>query len=353
MDKFTSNGESLWIALDIGGTLTKIVCMIPKDFEERFQHLEDIVTPRLPLESLLEALHDSRNLPVTNDTTDLVAKTYLFSSRELPTLVETLRSILGSFSRDKTIRIRVTGGGALKYAQVLKTELGVEVDKIEEMSSLVIGLGFVLKLQTSAFRYDLKSRRIASVTNTTPVYPLLLVSIGSGVSIMRVDSPNVYKRVSGTALGGGTALGLGKLLLGCESFQDLIDLSMRGDSSRVDLTVGDLMGVKSQTDTGSLAPDILAASLGKAGLQPRREDLAQSIIRMVSYNLGYIACLVARLQNIRTLYFSGKFVHRHEPTMQAIAYAVDFYRRTWEAEARFLLHEGYLGAIGALLSSND
>jgi type II pantothenate kinase len=184
------------------------------------------------------------------------------------------------------------------------------------------------------------------------VYPLLLVNIGSGVSIIRIDSPDIFRRVAGSPLGGGTALGLGKVLLGCQSFEELIELSVNGYPSKVDLSVADLMGPFSQN---SFSPDTLAASLGKVAGDRPRQDLAQSIIRMVSYNIGYIAYLVARIQSLDHIYFSGKFVHKHAPTMEAISYAVEFYGRNWSdlsnMEARFLLHEGFLGSIGALVNS--
>jgi pantothenate kinase len=46
------------------------------------------------------------------------------------------------------------------------------------------------------------------------LWPYLLVNIGSGVSIGRVDGEGRYQRVSGTNIGGGTFWGLGRLLTG-------------------------------------------------------------------------------------------------------------------------------------------
>ena len=48
------------------------------------------------------------------------------------------------------------------------------------------------------------------------------------------------ERVGGTALGGGTVVGLGKLLLGVESFAELAAMAERGDRRTVDLLVGDV-----------------------------------------------------------------------------------------------------------------
>ena len=48
-------------------------------------------------------------------------------------------------------------------------------------------------------------------------YPYLLVIIGSGVSILKVESESNFERIGGTATGGGTFWGLGSLLTGAKA----------------------------------------------------------------------------------------------------------------------------------------
>src|SRR5262249_33287568 len=67
----------------------------------------------------------------------------------------------------------------------------------------------------------------------------LLVSLGTGTSVLRIDDGRV-DRVGGTALGGGTVVGLGKLLLGLDSFAEVAAMAERGDRRSVDLLVGDI-----------------------------------------------------------------------------------------------------------------
>eukprot|EP00953_Heterococcus_sp_UTEX-ZZ885_P017990 10056-Heterococcus_DN1.PRE.1 len=73
-------------------------------------------------------------------------------------------------------------------------------------------------------------------------YPALVVSIGSGVSILKVDGPSKFERVSGSSIGGGTYWGLCRLLTGATSFDDSLDLADLGDSDLVDMLVGDIYG---------------------------------------------------------------------------------------------------------------
>ena len=62
------------------------------------------------------------------------------------------------------------------------------------------------------------------------MFPKLLVSIGSGVSIIKVSDFNTFERVSGTMIGGGTLLGLANLLTGVKDFDQILDLSKQGDN---------------------------------------------------------------------------------------------------------------------------
>lgn len=59
---------------------------------------------------------------------------------------------------------------------------------------------------------------------------------------IKVESPDSMRRVSGTALGGGTFFGLCKLLTRCETFDEALDAADRGDSRRVNLLVSDIYG---------------------------------------------------------------------------------------------------------------
>ena len=65
------------------------------------------------------------------------------------------------------------------------------------------------------------------------LYPYLLVNIGSGVSMLKVEGDGQYERVSGSSLGGGTFWGLCRLLTKCRGFDEMLELSMRGNNANV------------------------------------------------------------------------------------------------------------------------
>ena len=70
------------------------------------------------------------------------------------------------------------------------------------------------------------------------MFPYLLVNIGSGVSILKVDSNESFQRVSGTIMGGGTFWGLCKMLTKCDTFEDAVQLAQTGDARNVNMLVG-------------------------------------------------------------------------------------------------------------------
>lgn len=186
-------------------------------------------------------------------------------------------------------------------------------------------------------------------------YPYLLVSIGTGVSILRVDGPRQHERVSGSTIGGGTYWGLCRLLTGSDSFTDVLNLAMKGDPSKVDMMVGDIYGKNSDAlEKIGLPSDIVASSFGKlvAKSNPsegvKEEDLARALLLMVTNNIGQVAHLNARLHKTSRIYFVGTFLQHNTISQQRLAHAIDYWSKG-EMEAQFLEHEGYFGALGAFL----
>eukprot|EP00897_Mesotaenium_endlicherianum_P008867 jgi/Mesen1/8008/ME000425S07202 len=164
--------------------------------------------------------------------------------------------------------------------------------------------------------------------------------------------------------GGGddvsTFLGLATALTGCSSFAEAIDLASRGDSSNVDMLVGDIYG-GDYTEMG-LAASTVASSFGKlvqpamatskskgmnkssgsaedaqesgdttgggdesdggraggissggsgggGGRAGDRMDLAKAALLMVTNNIGSLAMLHARPAGVRHILFAGSFLH--------------------------------------------
>jgi len=308
-------------------------------------------------------------------------------------------------------RMGATGGGAHKYAKKWNDELGIEMDKQDELDSLVAGMQFVLSTvvgecytfrpnvsgtisQSSSFsdwnigapmddddkdedemdenladeekeedtgkgdEWWLSRKVQRDSIEYSGTYPYMLVTIGTGVSILRVDGPRKHERVSGSTIGGGTYWGLIRLLTDVEDFEGAMKLAEHGDASKVDMMVGDIYGEEKSPvlEKMGLASDLVASSFGKlvAKEDPahdlKEEDLARALLLMITINIGQVAYLNAQMHKTPRIYFVGNFLRHNKISQRRLSFAIDFWSKG-EMEALFLEHEGYFGALGAFLLS--
>ncbi|EEH41931.1 pantothenate kinase [Paracoccidioides lutzii Pb01] len=269
--------------------------------------------------------------------------------------------------------VMATGGGAFKYYDHMKEELGINVLREDEMECLIIGLDwFITEIPNEVFSYS-ETLPTEFLEPRPDVYPYLLVNIGSGVSMVKVSGPRQFQRVGGTSLGGGTFWGIMSLLTGVRTFDEMLAMADRGDNSGVDMLVGDIYG----TDYGKigLKATTIASTFGKVFRMKRlaerhaedgggmahhdsdsdsdpsqfsHEDMSRSLLYAISNNIGQIAYLQSEKHKIKHIYFGGSFIRGHRQTMNTLSYAIRFWSNG-EKQAYFLRHEGYLGAVGAFL----
>ncbi|KAF0035570.1 hypothetical protein F2P81_013328 [Scophthalmus maximus] len=214
------------------------------------------------------------------------------------------------------------------------------VDKEDEMTCLIRGCNFVLRnIPHEAFVYAKHADSEFRFQTTHPdIFPYLLVNIGSGVSIVKVESEDKFERIGGSSIGGGTFWGLGALLTKTKRFDELLQLASKGQHASVDMLVRDIYG--GSYGSLGLTGDLIASSFGKSATADKgfsKEDMAKSLLHMISNDIGQLACLYAKLHNLSRVYFGGFFIRGHPGEVQAL----------------FLRHEGYLGAIGAFLKGAE
>jgi len=145
------------------------------------------------------------------------------------------------------VKVIATGGGAHMFYELFSNVLCVEVLKEDEMECLIEGLKFLTLIPDEVYYFsdeliqsvshsspsgtrmnanedlerpgpDAPQFAVTFEANPMPQLPCLLVNIGSGVSLIKVDEDGKYERVSGTSLGGGTLWGLLSLLTPATNF---------------------------------------------------------------------------------------------------------------------------------------
>ena len=266
-----------------------------------------------------------------------------------------VNQIIREKQSSEQISVYATGGGAHKHYEYLYSNINGLVFAEDEMECLISGVYFLAtKIPFESFEYSTPVQ-YQPIVSDEDLFPYLLVNIGSGVSIIKVEQNGDYERISGTSLGGGTLWGMLSMLTDVESFDEMLELSLKGNNRNVDLLVGDIygsdyhkIGLKSSTIASTMGKTFKVSKNERNAFKP--EDIAASLLYMVANNIGQIAYLNAQIHNVKNIYFGGFFIRNHAITMNAISYAINFWSKG-EKKALFLKHEGYLGCIGAFLTN--
>ncbi|XP_064630490.1 pantothenate kinase 3-like isoform X2 [Lineus longissimus] len=364
--KFNNNDQLKWNAMpwfgmDIGGTLAKLVYFEPTDItdEEEAEEVETLKKIRHYLTSniaygktgIRDVHLEMKDLRLGErrgslhfirfPTSEMNAFIELAKAKELATLACT---------------ICATGGGAYKFEVDFRNSVHLVLQKCDELDCLIRGIHFIDRYSLGPECYYWKLPRDPEQCEKVPFdfrdpYPYLCVNVGSGVSILAVQSKNSYKRVSGTSLGGGTFLGLCCLLTGCETFEEAVELATQGDSNNVDKLVRDIYG--GDYDRFKLQGDLVASSFGNMICKEKREttskaDLAKATLVTITNNIASIARMCAVNEHLERVVFVGNFLRVNTVSMKLLSYAMEYWSQG-AMKALFLEHEGYFGATGCLL----
>ena len=234
-----------------------------------------------------------------------------------------LGAILASLREINLDTIGVTGRGALS----IKSKLRENVVKVNEFVACGTGARYLLRTQ-----------------NQDSPTPFILVDLGTGTSILSVDGAMV-RRLGGTALGGGTLVGLSRLLTRRNlNYSELCDLAQNGIRSKIDLQVQDVYEVGEV----SISPHFTASNFGKIALggigSSEESDWVLGAIGMIGENIGLLACSFAEAAQCNLVCYGGA-------TLRNIPALTDVLSDTTVCMGKrpvILPHCEYLGALGAL-----
>jgi type II pantothenate kinase len=171
--------------------------------------------------------------------------------------------------------------------------------------------------------------------------PLIVVSAGSGTACVAARGDQ-YTHVTGSGVGGGTLLGLGRLLLGTVDPQAIEMLALAGDPNGADLALRDVIS----GPIGSLPPDATAVNFGRIGrdaITASREDLAAALVTLVGQVIGVTAINAARAQQIEHIVVIGHLVD-----MASIRRAIERVGEFYGVSLTLPPDPGYATALGAL-----
>jgi type II pantothenate kinase len=178
--------------------------------------------------------------------------------------------------------------------------------------------------------------------------PVLVVSAGSGTACVAARG-DTYTHVTGSGVGGGTLLGLSRLLLGTVDPHKIDSLALAGDPNGADLALRDVIS----GPIGSLPPDATAVNFGRIGreaLAVSAEDIAAALVTLVGQVLAVTAINAARAQQLDHIVVIGHLVD-----MVSIRRAIERVGEFYSVPLTLPPDPGYATAIGALrhLSENQ
>lgn len=238
-----------------------------------------------------------------------------------PASLETIRLVLHNAGHTPTAfeRIIVTGG---RSGDLPDSIADVPIQKIHEVDAIGRG-GLALGELSEA----------------------LVVSCGTGTAMIAARA-GACAHVAGTAVGGGTLIGLGQLLLSETQPVEIDALARAGAHSKVDLLLSEALG----GGFGQLSADAVASNFGKvhAGSAPARADVAAGLVTMIAQTIALIAINAARAESLRDVVLVGRLASL--PSIAAVLLQTSgLFGLTFQAPAQ----GGYANLTGALAAAGQ
>ncbi len=245
---------------------------------------------------------------------------------ERPTTLAHLAQAIAALGRSAGgfERLCVTGG---QHRQLPDEMAGVPIAKADEITSIGLG-GLYL------------ARRLRPELDAA-----LIVSAGSGTAIVAARGERAY-HVTGSAVGGGTLLGLCRLLINTADPHEVNQLALAGDANKVDITLVEAVGGA----IGRLPADANAVNFGRPATRAwsgaARADLAAATAVLVGQVIAVIAINAARAEQLPLIVMVGHLMDL--PCMRRVVETVAGY---YGAQVMIPPTPGLATAIGAVMAS--
>lgn len=258
---------SLIIGIDVGGSTTKIVG-VQDDGGKR---------------TLIAPQHVRANDPVT--------ATY---------------GAFGKFTDENNLkisdisRVMMTGVGS---SYIKKDLYGLSSKRIEEFSGIGIGGLYLSGLDEA-----------------------LIVSMGTGTALVHARRGAEMKYLGGTGVGGGSIVGLSKLLLNAEEIDHIAEFARDGELGNIDLRIKDMTAPDA---LGALSRDLTAANFGNVSDVATKSDVARGIMNMVFETVAMVSLFAARSVGVTNIVLTGNvtqldYCHRKFDELNGMGYGVKY-----------------------------
>ena len=133
----------------------------------------------------------------------------------------------------------------------------------------------------------------------------IVVSMGTGTALIHAsrDGENIKTEyLGGTGVGGGTLVGLSKLLLRAESIEHIEEYALSGDLGKIDLRIKDMTA---DGTLSVLSRDLTAANFANVSDIAGKEDIAKGILNLVFETIGMVSVFAAHQAGVDNIILTG------------------------------------------------
>ena len=223
-------------------------------------------------------------------------------------------------------------------------ENGLKLSDIDKIMMTGVGASYV-KGDIYGLRCEKVSEFYATGLGglfTAELDSALVVSMGTGTAVVHAKRGGDMVYLGGTGVGGGTLVGLSKLLIKADVISHIEEYSKGGDLSKIDLRIKDI-----SQDDGLLNSELTASNFGNVSDMATKEDVALGILNMVYETIGMISIFAARSVGAKRVVLTGNLTR-----IGCCSEKFDFFNKMQDTYGvQFIIPEGaeYATVIGTAL----
>ncbi len=155
----------------------------------------------------------------------------------------------------------------------------------------------------------------------------LVVSMGTGTAMVHAKASGDMKYLGGTGVGGGTLIGLSKLLLKAETVEHIVEYAEEGDLGNIDLRIKDMTASDSLS---ALSRELTAANFGNVSDLASKSDISRGIMNLVFETVGMISIFASRSVGVTDIVLTGSITQldlcrKKFEEFNSMGYGVKFY----------------------------
>ena len=256
-----------------------------------------------------------------------------FSRSTNAPIVEKIKNLFDDamLDYDSIDRLAVTGG---RHADLPDYLQGKQIIKINEITAI------------GATAHN------AHAQTAAPQWPIVAVSTGTGTACVLVEENGNATHLGGTAIGGGTLMGLSSVMLQETDPEKIVALASAGDAAQVNLTIGEAIagpiGVLPQTATAANFAKLHRHALDNKNQTMPREHIAAGIVQMVAEAIGRMATEAILRGSAKKIYILGRTI-----TFKPLAHSILEVLSWGNFEVEIVPTPGSGTAKGALIASQN